>query len=136
MSKGDMKAGVRGVKAPLYQLPLAPLVWASRAFQYGATKYADGNYLRSPAAGTDEERLLDYLSAAARHLFAWVTEIQRMRGGAPTARNRQEALYAPDESGLPHGAHLLASLLMAVQQAVEAGLLPEDPGVTWEEPER
>jgi hypothetical protein len=128
----DMKAGVRGVKAPLYQLPIAPLQWASRAFHYGSEKYQDGNYLRAPATGTDEERLLDYLSAAGRHLFQWATEIQRMRGAGRNGKDEDQAIYAADsESGLPHGCHALASLCMAIQQAVDAGLVPEDPGITW-----
>lgn len=128
----DMKAGVGGIKAPLSQLPKASLVYASRAFQYGATKYKPGNYLRPPGSGNDTERLLDYISAAQRHLAAWATEIMRSIGTGRAALELKQACYAADdESGLPHVSHALASLLMGVQQAVDAGLLPDDPGVTW-----
>ncbi len=132
----DMKEGVRGVKPTLSQLPKAGLSYASRAFQYGASgkKYGPGNYLRPPAAGSDVERLLDYISAAQRHLAAWSTEIMRSLGEGRHARPMNEACYAADdESGLPHVCHALASLLMGVQQAVDAELLPADPGKTWNE---
>ena len=133
LASKDMKAGAAGVKAPLHQLPPSPQKWGSRAFQFGGIKYKDGNYMRSPATGSDEERLLDYISAAQRHLTAWANDIMRQRGGGIKAKSPQDSWYAADpESGLPHGAHAVASLYMAIQQGADAGLFPEDPGITWE----
>lgn len=130
----DLKAGAGGKKPPLHQWPPAPLNWGARVGQYGGVKYHDGNYMRGPASGTDLDRLLDYVSAAQRHLAAWANSILRFKGGARgAAATEQEACYgADDESGLPHGGHALASLYMGIQQAVDAGLVPADPGITWE----
>lgn len=130
----DLKAGAGGKKAPLHQWPPAPLKWGGRVGQYGGVKYHDGNYMRGPATGDDVDRLLDYISAAQRHLASWANSIMRFKGGARLApATVQEACYAADdESGQPHGGHALASLYMGIQQAVDAGLVPEDPGITWE----
>lgn len=125
----DMKAGL-GKKAPLAHVPPALLTYAARAHEYGAEKYELGNYLREPPEGqTDVGRLLGYISATQRHLVAWADSIIRQQGGGRwAAPDLHTAIYAEDdESGLPHGAHAAASLGMALQQAVDAGLLPADP---------
>ncbi|MCP4469036.1 MAG: hypothetical protein GY813_20115, partial [Halieaceae bacterium] len=35
-------------------------------------------------------------------------------------------------SNLPHLAHLSAGLMMAIEQSINSGLLPADPGQTWD----
>lgn len=130
----DMKAGM-GKKAPLAHVPQALMYYSSRAHQFGADKYRLGNYLQLPPSGvTDVDRLLEYISAAQRHLSKWADSIVRFQGdGVGKAKNILEACFAPDdESALPHAAHVAATLGMAIQQAVDAGLMPIDPGVTWD----
>lgn len=129
----DMKQGM-GRKAPLAQVPPALLNYSARAHQYGADKYELGNYLREPPKGmTDMDRLLEYISATQRHLAAWADSIIRhLGGGKNRATDLDTACYAHDyESRLPHAAHAAASLGMALQQAVDAGLMPLDPGTPW-----
>lgn len=134
----DMKQGM-GRKPPLAQVPPALLNYAARAHQYGADKYQLGNYLReAPEGMTDMDRLLEYISAAQRHLAAWADSIIRhLGGGKNRALDLDTACHAPDsESGLPHAAHAAASLGMALQQAADAGLMPLDPGAPWEKKEK
>jgi hypothetical protein len=83
---------------------------------------------------SDVDRLLEYISACKRHLNRWSLSIVRHLGsGKGCAPTLVEAAYARDpESGLPHACGAAASLGMALQQAVDAGLMPEDPGITWD----
>lgn len=132
--KGDMKQGLTGCKAQLSQVPLGALTWASRAFQYGAQKYERGNWLRPQVdKRADLDRLSAYLDAALRHLFAVTTEIEWMRGNTELEGPHTLIGNYPDtESRLPHLAHALCGLMMAVQQGINAGILAEDPGTPWE----
>jgi hypothetical protein len=129
----DLKAGVGGVKPQLSQLPSAPLTWAARTFQYGAQKYERGNYLRPQVdRRADLDRLSAYIDAALRHIYAATTEIEWQRGCTELEGTQLLIGGYPDaESGLPHLAHALTSLMMAIQQAVNAGILVEDPGTPW-----
>lgn len=136
-TKLDLKAGV-GTKAPLAQVPKILDVYASRGHQFGAVKYEIGNYMRPPREGvSDVERLLEYISACRRHLGDWSDEIVRFLGGGVNAKaTLQEACYAADkESHGPHAIHAAATLGMALQQAADAGLMPADPGKTWNDEE-
>lgn len=133
--KTDMKSGM-GKKPPLSHVSIALLNYTARATQFGSTKYALGNYLLPPPEGmTDEERLLNYIDAAMRHLTVWSDSIIRFIGGGRNAeKTLQEACYARDaDSGLPHACGAGASLSMALQQAADAGLMPLDPGITWKD---
>jgi hypothetical protein len=129
----DMKAALGGKKPVLAHVSVALLNYVARAHQYGAQKYEMGNYLRKPSAGTDVDRLLEYISAAQRHLAQWADSIIRFEGKGLGAKVRKDEAYfgADDESKLPHAAHAGASLSMALQQAADAGLIPLDPGITW-----
>lgn len=131
----DMKAGL-GKKPPVSDIPPAALTYMARGFQYGMAKYERGNYLRpAPEGMSDAERLLEYIAAIQRHASAWADSIIRHLGGGRNAlASLQEACYAADgESKQPHAAHLGASFAMAVQQAVDAGLMPADAGTPWRE---
>lgn len=132
---GDRKAGI-GTKPPLSHTPLALEIYVARAHQFGGDKYGQvGNYLTPPPEGVEDvERLLEYISACRRHLSRWSLSIIRYLGdGKGCADSLREACYAVDkDSGLPHACGAAASLGMALQQAVDAGLMPEDPGVTWD----
>lgn len=134
----DMKAGLTGAKPQLSQLPRNALVHCARVLEYGSDKYARGNYHRpAPEGVSDVDRLLGYLDAIARHTTAVTDEITRARG---TGGDERAACATPDlddgdgrfpASALPHLAHLLASATLAIEVAVNSGLLPADPGRPW-----
>ena len=135
MTKTDLKEGLRGKKPQLTQLPLGALTWAVRAYQYGAQKYARGNYLLPQVDRlADFDRLSAYLDASLRHIFAVTTEMEWMRGNTNLDEGYQmlTGAYQDYESGLPHLCHALCSLIMAIQQGINAGILPADPGTPWE----
>lgn len=80
-------------KDPMGDLPLGALRVTSRVFGYGNVKYEYDNFLRRDVA-----TIRRYVGACLRHL---------------EARQRGERL--DPESGLPHLAHAVASLLIALQ---------------------
>lgn len=135
--KGDMKAGLTNGKPQLSQLPIAALVYATRAAEYGNSpgKYERGNYLR-PTIDTlaDFHRLLGYLDASLRHTNKVTTEMNRTLGC--TDQTKADLMAGANcidpESGLPNLCGSLISIMMAIQQAVDAGLIPADPGRPWE----
>jgi hypothetical protein len=132
--KGDLKAGVGGKKPQLSQVPIGAMTWIARAMQYGCSKYERGNYLRPQVDKVaDLDRLSAYIDAGLRHIYAVTTEIEWMRGNTDLSGPHTLIGAYPDvESKLPHLAHALCSLVMAVQQGINAGILPEDPGTPWE----
>lgn len=112
----DQKIKQAAAKVPLNLLPLSALAGTARVFQYGAAKYAAGNFIRAQ----DDEAPNRYLGALQRHnmamqardgLYSWTTI------GALDA-----------ESGLPDIDHAIASLVMLRAVAIETGALPLDPG--------
>lgn len=135
--KGDMKAGLTNGKPQLSQLPLAALVYATRAAEYGNSpgKYERGNYLR-PTVDTlaDFHRLLGYLDASLRHTNKVTTEMNRALGC--TDHTKVDLMTGANcidhESGLPHLCGALMSIMIGIQQAVDSGLIPADPGRPWE----
>jgi len=135
--KGDMKEGLTNGKPQLSQLPQVGLVYTARAFEYGCspTKYERGNYLR-PTVDTlaDFDRLLSYLDALLRHATKVTTEMNRARGctDQTDADLKAAAMCIDKESGLPHLCGMMASGMMAIQQAADAGLIPADPGRPWD----
>jgi hypothetical protein len=137
LTKGDMKEGLTNGKPQLSQLPQAGLVYTTRAFEYGCspTKYERGNYLR-PTLDTlaDFDRLLSYLDALLRHATKITTEMNRARGCTDQTETdlRAAAMCIDKESGLPHLCGMMASGMMAIQQAADAGLIPADPGRPWD----
>lgn len=133
-AKGDLKDSLYGKKPQLSHMPMAALVWAARAFQYGAQKYERGNYLRPQVdKRADFDRLEAYIDATLRHIFSVTTEMEWARGNTPLEGSQVlVAGFTDTESGLPHLAHALCSLMMAIQQGVDAGILVQDPGQAWE----
>lgn len=137
---GDMKHGLGGARPQLSILPRAGLTHGGRAIEYGADKYARGNYHGPPPAklGVDAEpkRLLGYIDATMRHLTDVSDAINRALGTGGDIRAAcrivdSEASGGFPASGLPHLAHAIASLLIGVSCAVDDGLLPADPGQPW-----
>lgn len=140
---GDMKAGLtgrHGARPKLSILPRAGLVYGARPLEYGDAKYARGNYHGpAPAAlGTNAAalRVFGYIDAAMRHLSTVGDAGNKAMG---TGGDLAAAIAAPDDqasggfppSMLPHLAHALASVMLAITVAVDDGLLPEDPGQPW-----
>lgn len=115
----DLKAGRRGLKAPLHWVPMWALLGVSRVFAYGAVKYLPGNWVKAAQEKEPERALEDYLSAAQRH---WAAIQEADEGGIACWDKRDP------ESGLPHLDHLLCSLIMLRGIGQKAGLLPQDPG--------
>src|SRR5688572_19639270 len=134
---GDMKSGLtRGGRPKMSILPRIGTVYGVRAIEYGADKYARGNYHGPPPAalGADAgaKRLLGYIDAAQRHLTHVADAVNRAlgTGGDVTAACAvvdDEAAGGFPASNLPHLAHALASLLIGVTCAADDGCLPVDP---------
>lgn len=112
-------------------------VYGCRATEYGADKYARGNYFGAPPAGVDPvERFLGYIDAAQRHLgkIAQAINVAKGTGGdlvAACAVPDDEASGGFPPSMLPHIAHAIAGLMIGVECGVHDGLLPPDPGQPW-----
>lgn len=148
-TRKDLKEGLTsGRKADITHVRTPFMIYASRACEYGNAKYERSNYLR-PLAGTgvgkDFERLRAYLRAAASHIYAVLDAMEEHQATDPELRNAEEmkrAAYCEDTdtksgdkvgaSGLPHLCGAAASLMMAITQATNYGLLPKDPGRPWE----
>ncbi len=138
---GDMKHGLGGARPQMSILPRIGLVYGGRALEYGADKYARGNYHGPPPAKLGEnaeaKRLLGYVDAAMRHLTHVSDQINRALGtggdvAAACAALDDEASGGFPASNLPHLAHALASLLIGVSCAADGKLIPEDPGQPWQ----
>lgn len=115
----DLKIGRRGVKPPLHWVPMWALGGVARVFDYGANKYAPGNWIKAAAEPQPHKALEDYLSAAQRH---WAAIQREDRGGVA------DWDAVDGESGLPHLDHLICSLVMLRGIAIKAGIVPADPG--------
>lgn len=135
---GDMKQALTsGARPKLSILPRVALVYTTRALEYGAAKYARGNYYGpAPKGVSPAERLLGYIDAAQRHLARVADNMNRALG---TGGDLAAAASTVDSDGggkfpasaLPDLAHALASLAIGVLCGVNDGLLPEDPGQPW-----
>ena len=140
---GDMKAGLTsGARPKLTILPRHGLTHGTRAIEYGADKYARGNYHGAAPAELGEgdvkaaKRLLGYLDAGLRHGTKVADAINRALG---TGGDLRAAAAIVDDvpggdfppSGLPDLSHMIASILIGVTCAVDDGLLPADPGQPW-----
>jgi hypothetical protein len=135
----DMKVlrNLRESRPMLSILPYNGEVHGSRGLEYGADKYARGNFFGPPPGGVDPvDRFLEYIDAAKRHLGKIAQEINVAKG---TGKDPREACNCLDDeasggfpaSSLPHIAHAIAGLLIAVECGVNDGLLPADPGQPW-----
>lgn len=137
--QGDMKIlrNLRESRPELSILPYNGMVYGSRGTEYGADKYARGNYFGAPPANVDPvDRFAEYLSAAMRHLgkIAQAINVAKGTGGdarAACADLDTEASGGFPPSMLPHIAHAIAGLNIAVECGINDGLLPADPGQPW-----
>lgn len=136
----DMKHGLTTARPKLTILGKRAQVYMARAMEFGADKYARGNYHGPPPEGvTPTERYLGYLDAALRHITEIAQAITMVMGQEPEFEVGPGACGIVDAvssgkfpaSQLPHIAHALASLMIAVEVGVNDGLLPEDPGQPW-----
>lgn len=121
-------------------------MYNARACEYGSAKYERANYLRqTPSFAEDFARMRAYLRAAVGHVFETLDQMEQHLANDPNLvdiEGAKLAAYAADTdakpgcpvgaSGLPHLAHAVASINMALAQAVQCGLLPADPGRPWE----
>lgn len=130
-------------------------VYTARGGELGDDKYERGNYLR-PTGGVphaeptpaDVVRFRDYVRAAVDHISAPLDALERVLALHPkfrtaTVAQLRAAAFCPDTdvtpgsklgdapSMLAHIALGCSSLMMAIEQAVDCGLLPADPGATW-----
>jgi len=146
----DLKAALNsGVKPDLTHCRKSGMVYAARANEYGSDKYERANYLR-PADGdpfdvrANFERYRGYLRATLSHVVETLDAMELHQAGDPLLEDvdgMRAAAYAPDTdatpgakvgaSFLPHVAHAIASLTMAIEQATRFGLTPKDPGQPW-----
>lgn len=152
----DMKEGLSSArKADITHVRTPFLVYTARPCEYGSDKYERGNFLR-PASGDPAgsveamraafQRFRSYLRADLAHTLATLDAMEKHLAGDPKLEDvegMKRAAYAADTdvtpgakvgaSKLPHIAHGCASKMMAITQAVDAGLLPDDPGTPWRE---
>lgn len=113
----DQKIKSAAGKVPLDLIPLRTLKGAARVFEYGAKKYARGNWY----SATDDEFTHRYVGGALRHL----SDAQN-----PDGTFDFESMCARDlESGLPEIDHLLCGLMMLRGLLTKRNVLPADPGV-------
>jgi hypothetical protein len=138
----DLKAGLTGTKPQLAQLPFEALVYPCRALEYGGLpkpfgKYQLGNYHRPAPDNIDPaERVLGYLSAMLRHGGRVVSAVTRAKGVGGDVKaafasrdDDHDGKFPP--SMLPDLAGMAASALLAIQTAINDGLIPADPGRPW-----
>jgi hypothetical protein len=132
-----MKHGLRSSKPKFSILQRHAQVHQIRGTEYGADKYARGNYHGAPPAGVDPvQRLLGYIDATQRHLTRVAEAINRAIG---TGGDVVEACQTRDTeasggfpaSNLPDLTHAMSSLGIGISCAVDDGLLPADPGQPW-----
>lgn len=142
----DMKEALNsGVKPDITHMRTPTLNYNGRQCEYGNDKYERANYLRSvEGLRAAFERYRSYLRAGMSHIVKNLDAMEKHQASDPNLEDFEGmklAAYAADmeespkfpASGLPHVGGGIASLNMAVTQAVDAGLLPADPGQPWKD---
>ncbi len=148
----DMKEALGSArKADITHVRKAFMVYTSRPCEYGSVKYERGNFMRPapPVEGAaplaaDFVRFRNYLRAAKSHIVDTLDAMERHLSTDPHLLDEEgmkRAAYAVDTDAtpgakvgpslLPHVSPACSSLMMAVTQATQSGLLPEDPGTPW-----
>lgn len=151
----DLKESLSSArKADLTHVRKAFMVYTARPCELGTIKYVRSNFLRTAAPveggaplAADFVRFRSYLRAAMAHIVEVLDAMEIHQATDPNlldVEGMKRAAYAVDTdvtpgarvgaSLLPHVAPACSSLMMAVTQAVNAGLLPADPGTPWREP--
>lgn len=150
----DMKEGLSSSrKADTTHIRRSFQIYTCRPCEYGSDKYERANFMR-PAVDVNVdadvwmraafERFRKYLRAARDHIDECLESMERHQSGDPKlvdVEGMKNAAYAMDTdvtpgskigaSLLPHVAPACSSLMMAITQAADAGLLPKDPGTPW-----
>jgi hypothetical protein len=134
---GDMKAGLTGSRPKMSLIGRYGAIHQVRGTEYGADKYARGNYHGpAPKSISSVDRFLGYIDAEIRHLLAISNAINIAKGTggdevAACSVIDDEASGGFPPSGLPHISHAIAGLGIAIECAVADGLIPADPGQPW-----
>jgi len=158
VSLRDIKEALSSSRKPdITHMRTPMLVYGARACEYGdknsGGKYIRSNYLRPvwEEDATEEEivresfkRFRAYIRAAVSHGVQILDALERHQALDPELKDiegMREAAYAEDTDAapgcpvgaslLPHACGMIASMMMAVTQAVWYGLLPSDPGQPW-----
>lgn len=111
----DMKIKKSAEKVPIWSIPLRALYGCARVFQFGATKYAKGNWHNASDDALGER----YVGAALRHLAA-----MQNADGTITL---ESCARRDVESTLPELDHAIASLVMLRGLLIKTGKLTTDP---------
>ncbi len=143
----DMKAALGNfTKADTTHVRMGIKRFIARVCTYGSIKYERANYLRPVGDSVaDFRRFRAYLRAAQDHIGETLDLMESLQSSVEDLSEipfseLAAACYAADTSPgndkvgpsyLPHVAHAAASLMMGIQQAIDAGLLPKDPGPAW-----
>lgn len=148
----DTKEGTRGGRKPdTTHVRSSFLTYTARPSEYGDDKYERANYLRptgdaihTTPTKADVDRFRNYLRAGMDHARKALDAIERHQALDPHFEDiagLRRAAYAVDTdetpgnpigpSLLPHVAPACSSYMMAIEQAVNCGLLPVDPGQPW-----
>lgn len=143
----DLKESLSSGRKPDISHMRTPfLVYGSRACEYGSAKYQRANFLRRTGGGMadDFQRLRSYLSAVQRHVLEVLDRMEAHQAVDPLLLDddgMKVVAFCCDNdftpgapvgpSKLPHLCGAVASLNMAIAQAVDCGLLPRDPGQPW-----
>lgn len=157
MNLKDMKEGLSSSRKPdLTHIRYAFATYTARPCEYGCDKYERANFLRATGNGphseptaADFERMRKYLRAMVSHGLLVLDSMERHQANDPKlvdVEGMKRAAYAVDTdedvtgkvgpSLLPHIAMCGSSLMMAIEQAVDCGLLPRDPGTPWRSREK
>lgn len=146
----DLKEALSSARKPdLTHVRTAFMIYTCRPCSYGDDKYERGNYMRQVNGGSTDRadflRFRAYLRAAMSHISQTLDAMEAHQANDPQlldVRGMRTAAYAADTdetpgarvgaSMLPHVSMACASLNMAITQAVKYGLLPADPGRTWQ----
>lgn len=135
-----------GLKPDLTHVRRTIQYYIARASEYGTDKYRQrANYLRGTSGtAADVARLRNYLRAMKDHADRVLEAVEVHQAQDPEFQDLEglkRAVYCADEdpdvtgtvgpSNLPNLCGAAASLNMALEQAVMAGLLPRDPGTPW-----
>lgn len=145
----DMKAALGNSTKPDHSHARTAIkTYIARACEYGSDKYQRANYMRPIGDNTPAdnfERLRGYLRSVDTHVSKALDSMEKHLALDPELQDVEGMLvaaYAADTdpgnefvgpSNLPHISHASAALMMAIVQATMYGILPEDPGKTWEQ---
>lgn len=113
----DQKIKTAKGKVRMDLIPLKALQGAARVFEYGAQKYAKGNWY----CATDDEFTERYTGAALRHL----TDAQNDDG----TFDMDSLANVDAESGQPQIDHIICGLIMLRGLLTKRGVLAADPGL-------